>query len=172
MVHAGIIGEDDHVELVDGELLLASPRDPAHAAIVSRLTRLLLERYGVDSCVRVQLPLAASRNDLPEPDLVVARGSESAYVDRHPSGRDCVLVIEVTRSFESRDRRKIAVYAAAGVPVFWLVDVTRGRVEIHQDPDAAAGYTRVVIHDAAGDLALPERPGGHLSARSVLNPGD
>jgi Uma2 family endonuclease len=88
MVQAGILGEDDRLELIGGELLLMSPQDPAHAAIVSRLTRLLLQGYPQGFCVRVQLPLAATASDLLEPDLVIARGTESTYGNRHPSGSD------------------------------------------------------------------------------------
>lgn len=172
MVEAGIIGDGDRVELVDGELLEMSPQDPVHASIVSRLTRLLLQSYGSNCCVRVQLPLAAGRTDLPEPDLAVAKGSESAYVSRHPGGLDCLLVVEVCRSSEARDRRKAAVYAAAGVPAFWLIDVARNRVEVHQAPDATAGYTQVAIFSGADAVPLPERPGSTLPARALLTPTD
>lgn len=172
MVQAGILREDDRLELIGGELLLMSPQDPAHATIVSRLTRLLLQSYPQGTCVRVQLPLAATPWDLPEPDLVVARGAESTYANQHPAGSDCVLVIEVCRTSESRDRRKALAYAAAGVPQFWLVDLVRRRVEVHTAPDTAAGYTQVKVVAPGETLALPETTAPEIRAISLLSPGD
>src|SRR5687767_10374877 len=91
MLAAGILHEDDRVELIEGELLLMSPHDPPHAITVQRLTGRLVEAYGPD-CVRCQLPLVASTTSMPEPDFAVVRDESGMFEDRHPTGRDTVLV--------------------------------------------------------------------------------
>jgi Uma2 family endonuclease len=151
----GIIDEDDRVELIEGELYLKSPQDPPHAGTTGKLTMLLTRTYRDGFTVRVQLPLVASKHSLPEPDFAVVKGAPEQYDTRHPTGPDAVLVIEVTWSSEKMDRRKAGVYAAAGVPVYWRLDLPRRRLEVHEAPDGQGTYTLLRVLDEQAEVALP-----------------
>jgi Uma2 family endonuclease len=155
MVSAGILDEDDRVELIEGELYLMSPQDPPHAGTTGKLNMLLTRSYSEGFTVRVQLPLIASRHSLPEPDFAVVRGAPETYETRHPSGADAVLVIEVTWSSERMDRRKVGIYAAAGVAVYWRLDLPRRRLEVHETPEEAGTYSVVRVLDEDAEIALP-----------------
>jgi len=154
MVRAGILGEDDHVELIEGELLVMSPQDPPHAGAINRLTRRLVGAYGPGHLVRVQLPLHVSRHSLPEPDVVVARGDEAAFDARHPAGADAVLVVEASWSSRARDQRKAAIYARAGVPVYWRLDLETRQLEVHEQP-GADGYARTTTLGEDDEVEAP-----------------
>ena len=155
MVAAGVLDEDDRVELIEGELLVMSPQDPPHASVIERLNGMLMAAYGPSCRVRVQLPLLASPTSLPEPDFAVVRGDERAYESRHPGGDDAVLVIEVSWSSRHRDRRKAAIYGRAGVPVYWRLDVETRRLEVHEKPAPDGTYTLIRVHDEAAEVELP-----------------
>lgn len=79
MVAAGVLGEDDRVELIEGELLLMSPQDPPHASVIQRLTGRLVAAYGDRFRVRVQLPIVVSDVSMSEPDFAVVRGDERSW---------------------------------------------------------------------------------------------
>lgn len=155
MVSAGIIDEDDRIELIEGELYLMSPQDPPHAGMTGKLTMLLTKIYGNGFTVRVQLPLVASEHSMPEPDFAIVKGEPDQYETRHPSGVDTVLVIEVSWSSEQMDRRKAGIYALAGVPVYWRLDLPRRRLEVHEDPDGQGTYTLLRVLDDGAELVLP-----------------
>lgn len=77
--------------------------------------------------------------------------------DSHPTGADTLLVVEISHSTLAHDRRKASLYARAGVPVYWLLDLVNERLEVRSDPDSQGNYrlTRLL---AKGDLVtLPER---------------
>ena len=155
MVAAGIIDEDERVELIDGELYLRSPQDPLHAGTTAKLTMLLTCVYRDGFTVRVQLPLVASQHSLPEPDFAVVKGAPEQYESRHPSGADAALLIEVTLSSERMDRRKAGIYAAAGAAVYWRLDLPRRQLEVHESPDAQGTYQMVRVLDEAAQVAFP-----------------
>jgi Uma2 family endonuclease len=154
MVETGVLGEDEPVELLDGELVVVSPQGPPHAASATRLRDLLLDAYRARGViVREDKPLAAGPISLPEPDVAVVRGDWDTYAKRHPRGDEAVLVIEVARTSLAVDRAKIAIYAAAGVPVYWIVDYEARRIEIHSDPQGRSyGAVRVLSADDAAPL--------------------
>jgi Uma2 family endonuclease len=150
LVELGVF-EGERVELLDGVLVTVSPQGSRHAAVVSRLTRMLVAAVGGRGVVRVQLPFAASDTSEPEPDVVIAPPAEDDYVTGHPSS--ALLVIEVAESSLAYDRRKAAKYAAAGVPEYWIVDLDANAVEVHSAPDEGAyGNTRVA---RPGEVLVP-----------------
>ncbi len=157
MVRAGILGEDDRVELIEGELLTMSPQDPIHASAVQRLNARLLRAYGDGFQIRVQLPLVASQTSLPEPDLAVVRGDEHAFEERHPSGSDAALVVEVTWTTAQRDKEKARLYASAAVPVYWRLDLEHRRLEVHERPAPDGVYTQVVALGEGDEVEVPGR---------------
>lgn len=165
MVSAGIIDEDDRVELIEGELYLMSPQDPPHAGTTGKLTMLLTRIYREGFSVRVQLPLVASQHSLPEPDFAVVKGAPETYETRHPTGAETVLVIEVTWSSERMDRRKAGIYAVAGVSVYWRLDLPRRRLEVHETPDGHGIYRMVRVLEEQAEIAFPGLAGAPQSVR-------
>ena len=151
MAEEGFFG-DERVELVEGVIVEMSPQGPRHAATVQRLTAKLVPLFAGRAELRVQLPLAVSEHSLPEPDVAVV--SPGDYDRSHPT--TAFLVVEVAESSLNKDRLvKARLYAAAGVPEYWIADIAAGLIEAHSDP-VGDRYTRVT----------PARPGETLRLRA------
>jgi Uma2 family endonuclease len=141
----------EKVELLDGRLVRMSPQGEAHVFSVTRLNKLLIRALGDRAEVRVQAPFGASDVSEPEPDLAIVPAGD--YLHEHPSR--AFLLVEVADSSLQDDRRvKGPLYAAAGVPEYWIVDVTTGTVEVHRDP-GAEGYATITRHAGSALLAVP-----------------
>jgi len=135
MGEAGIFHEDDRVELIDGQVAEMTPIGPEHAACVDDLARWLTQRAGASLIVRIQNPLRLGTQDEPEPDLAVVRARPEGYRTAHPGPDDVLLVIEVADTSAHYDRQtKIPLYARAGIPEVWLVNLPAGTIEIHREP--------------------------------------
>jgi Uma2 family endonuclease len=154
MVDGGILREDEPLELIDGELVVVSPQGPAHAARVAYLTHRLQDVYRQRAHVRAQLPVDLRPHNLPEPDLAIVAGDPRAYRQRHPGQLDVWLAVEVARTSQALDRRKIAIYGAAGIPVYWLIDLENGRIEVFSDP-VGGGYASQEVLRTGDSLELP-----------------
>ncbi len=153
MAEVGILDERERIELLRGEIVAMTPIGSRHAWSVSRLTRLLVEQLGPSYDIRPQCPLTLWDDSEPEPDLAVV---PAGTPDRHPD--TCLLVIEVAQtSFRIDATVKAALYAEAGIPVYWIVDVARGLVLVHTEP-AAGGYQRTTEHRAGDVLTAPHLP--------------
>jgi Uma2 family endonuclease len=139
MTRAGILTDEDDVELLEGWIVLKMPRNPPHDAIVARLiNKLLGPRLPADWFCRGQSAIQTTSSQ-PEPDVVVVRGSEFDYLDRHSTPDDIALVIEVADSTLYRDREvKGPVYARAGIQSYWIVNWPERRVELYTDPTGPA----------------------------------
>ena len=135
MGEAGIIGPEEHVELLNGELLLTPPMKPDHAATVSVLLELFLDRLVDRAKVRSQLPVTLDSISEPEPDVVIARWRSGGYRDAHPVPGDVLLIVEVSDATLTRDRtEKLAAYARAEIPEYWIVNLKRRVVERFREP--------------------------------------
>lgn len=141
MAEAGVLHEDDRVELIDGEVISMSPIGNRHGAAVDRLTELLVLRLAPRATVKVQNPLRIDQHSEPQPDLVVARRREDFYAAGHPRPDDTLLVVEVGDTSARFDRVvKAPLYARSGVPEVWLVDVVADEVRVLRAP-GPEGYT-------------------------------
>jgi Uma2 family endonuclease len=138
----GILSEDDAVELLDGVITPKTIRTPVHDAVVALVEQTLRKRLAPGWSPRIQSAISTPTSE-PEPDAALVRGEPRDYLRRHPSGADIALVVEVADSSLSRDRAKAMIYAAAGVPVYWIVNLVDEVVEVYTHPDAAtARYTQ------------------------------
>jgi Uma2 family endonuclease len=142
MIAAGILDEDEHVELLEGVITSMSPQGVPHSRCIRRLNRVLARTLGDEFELFVQLPLTIGDRNEPEPDLAVVR-SKDVPTDRHPS--TAVLVIEIAGESLRRDRKvNVRVYSQAGIAEYWIVNVETQVVEVFNDPDPAQGtYRRV-----------------------------
>lgn len=152
MVDSGILADDAPVELLEGELVAVNPQGPAHATGRAVLGDLLRRAYA-GACVRDQSPLRCGEFSLPEPDLAVVRGRAQDYATRHPRGDEALLVLEISRSSQNVDHAKAAVYAAAGVPEYWIVDLVARCITVHREPrDAEYVFQEVRAEEDAIEL--------------------
>ncbi|MEG4424146.1 MULTISPECIES: Uma2 family endonuclease [unclassified Microcoleus] len=134
IIKAGILTDDDSVELLEGWLVFKMPKNPPHR-VTTRIVRTALENilpagWYVDS----QEPITLSNSE-PEPDIVVVRGDTRQYLDRHPGAEDIALIIEVADTTLQRDRTvKKRIYARAGIAIYWIVNLIEGLVEVYSQP--------------------------------------
>ena len=134
MAEAGILAEDERVELLDGEIFVMPPIGPPHEDGTTRLSRDLILRLGDRAWVRVQNSVRLNDYGLPEPDIAVVRFRDDYHRNR-PTPADVLLVIEVADSSLRRDRElKLPHYAAAGIPEVWIANVPARQVEAFHDP--------------------------------------
>jgi Uma2 family endonuclease len=132
MGEAGVLGEDDRVELVDGEIVDMAPIGSRHLSCVVSLTQLLVERAQGQYFVSVQNPVRLSERDEPQPDLTLLK--------RRPDPRDILAVVEVSDTTLSYERNiNLPLYARAGISEAWVSDLQAGNVEVHSEP-APDGY--------------------------------
>jgi Uma2 family endonuclease len=134
MGETGILGEDDRVELIDGEIIQMSAIGSRHAGTVARIHHLFSTRLGSRAVVWSQNPLLLARHQSePEPDILVLAPRADFYTARLPEPRDVWLLIEVADSSLFYDRgTKFPLYARAGVAEAWLADIDARRLEMHQ----------------------------------------
>ncbi len=155
LIEAGIFDDDDRAELLEGLLVQMSPKGAEHDDAVAWLTRQFVLALDEAFQVRPQSALTLeSSGSEPEPDLaVVAADAPRPY---HPA--EALLVIEVARSSLPKDRLvKARLYARAGIPEYWLVNLTDRHVELFAAPQGDA-YTEHADH-ATGDVITPRRLG-------------
>ena len=154
MALAGIFSEDDRVELLDGAIIEMAPIGHRHAGCVSRLTDLLTERLRGRATVHVQNPVRLVPYSEPQPDLSVLRYREDYYQTRPVEASDVLLLIEVADTSADFDRAvKLPLYARAGIPIVWLIDLAEDRVLVCSDP-TPEGYRRAQEVGRGGVLTL------------------
>jgi len=145
LVRRGVLAEDDRVELLDGVIVAEPPMDPPHATGIALAARAIGRAIGDRATMRVQSPFIASPFSAPEPDVAVVPGALDDYEHAHPSV--ALLVIEVSASSLQQDRlSKSRIYAGAGVPEFWIVNLRDECVEVFRAPDVGQRvYTERIV---------------------------
>ncbi|MDA1280911.1 MAG: Uma2 family endonuclease [Chloroflexi bacterium] len=143
MIDSGILNSGDPIEFLEGWLVRKMTKNPQHST-ATRLVRRAIERitpsgWFVDS----QEPLTTSDSE-PEPDVAIVRGDERDFASSHPRPIDISLLIEVSDSSLAQDRgQKKRIYAKAGIPVYWIVNLVDRTVEVFSQPfhqDDSAHY--------------------------------
>lgn len=159
MARAGILGEDDRVELIEGEIIEMSPIGRSHAACVDRLNQFFVRRVGDAAIVRIQGPVRLSQQAEPQPDVALLRPRPDFYALGHPTPFDVLLLVEVAETSSRFDRMvKMPLYAAGGIPEYWLVDLDEETVTVFRDPGPADYGSVRVLHrgQTLTPLALPD----------------
>ena len=168
MLRAGILTEDDRVELLDGELANMTPIGSSHAACVDRLTRILTSLLGQKAIARIQNPVRLSELSEPQPDVTLLVPRPDFYSSAHPGPRDVYLLIEVADTTGDYDRQvKLPLYAGAGISEVWLVDLAARQVEVYREPSQGSYRTTSVTKagQRLSPLAFPELA---LDAKDIL----
>lgn len=132
MGEMGLFG-GKNVILVDGELIHMPPEGARHFAAVHRALKTLEGVYPPGFLVRRPGPLQLSLETDPEPDVAVVRGSVEDYLDAHPTHAE--LVLEVSETSLRYDRSyKLALYAEAKIPEYWIIVLPEQVVEVYRNP--------------------------------------
>lgn len=133
----GLFGPEERLELIAGAVVRKLPpqRSP-HATAIRAVEEALRTAFPRGFDVRVQLPLALGPDHEPEPDVCVVHGCFRDYRHEHPAA--AVLVVEVSDTTLAFDRFKAGLYAQAGIPEYWIVNLKDNRLEVHRDPEPDA----------------------------------
>jgi Uma2 family endonuclease len=147
MIEQGILREGDPIELIDGILVRIDRSDRGgdpmshgarHAYCLQQLRKIEGQLKQSECHVRQQLPITISDHRKPEPDGAIVAHTTSDYMDHHPTGSDCRVVIEVSDSSLAYDQTvKQAIYAAAGIPVYLIINIPERQIERYTTPIAA-----------------------------------
>lgn len=168
MGEAGVIPPDARVELVEGEVVEMAPIGSRHAACVTRLSELFTEKLRRGAVVWVQNPLRLGQHSELQPDVMLLRPRQDYYATAHPGPADVLLVVEVSDTTAGWDRRrKLPLYAAAGIAEAWLVDVGARRVEACSAP-GPGGYATVRVVEASEALAPTAFPDTTVEVAHLL----
>jgi Uma2 family endonuclease len=159
MAEVGILGPEDRVELIDGEIFEMSPIGDRHAGCVNRANHLFTSGFGNRAVVSVQNPLQLNKYTEPEPDLVVLKPRADYYASKKIRAEDAVLVVEVAETTLAFDRRaKLPRYAAAGIPEVWIEDLKSNTLLVYRDSKGSAFATSLVLRreDTVTPSAFPD----------------
>lgn len=174
MIRSGILTDDDPVELLEGWLVTKMPKNPRHS-LATQLTRdALAGIIPQDWHVDVQEPITTEDSE-PEPDVLVVRGNRRDYIERHPSPAEVALVVEVADATLQRDRTlKLHLYARAGIPTYWILNLPENQLETHSDPSGegeGAKYTQHTIYRASDTVpvVIDGQEVGQLSVQGLIS---
>jgi Uma2 family endonuclease len=175
MYDAGILRPDEKIELIGGELIPKElPMKSAHATAISLCEEALRQAFQ-GYVVRGQLPLALSERDQPLPDVAVVEGSIRDFARAHPTR--AVLVVEVSEATLRLDRHaKASLYAWAGIPEYWIVNLVEGVLEVFREPAPMAGraygygYQQQAVYRSGEAFAPVAQPEAVIAVDDLLPP--
>ncbi len=169
----GVLRPDERVELIEGEIVKLPPQRSRPTTGVYLAYEALRAIFGAGFVVRVQFPLALSEYSEPEPDVAVVAGSGRDFAAAHPTS--ALLVVEVSDATLSFDRgSKAGVYAAAGIPEYWILNLVKDQLEMYREPGPMPGaahghgYRTRTIALPGEVVAVPERPDARLPVADLL----
>ncbi|MFN7949534.1 MAG: Uma2 family endonuclease [Blastocatellia bacterium] len=168
LIAAGVLTEDDRVELLNGEIIQMSAIGPRHAACVKRLIEFLSLKVRKFAIVASQDPIQLDDYSEPEPDISLLRRRADFYAEAHPTPADILIAIEVADTSLEYDRNiKLPSYAQAGIPEAWLVDLINDRIEVHSQPHNGI-YQEVRIVQREQKVVSRSIPQLKLKAEDIL----
>ncbi len=168
MIEAGILDEDDRVELLEGKVVCMSPQIPFHAASVQRSSRLLFKLLSDRAEIRVQLPVILGNDSEPEPDIAVVRFDAHEYSFRHPEASDIYLLIEVTDSTIAKDRnQKVRIYAKNQVLEYWILDLQKRQVYVFRQQEEGS-YREKLILSSSDNIAIQAFPDAAITLNAMF----
>ncbi len=168
MIAAGILTPADRVELLNGQIIEMVPQDPSHAANTSSFGNQLVVKLADRAWIRTQLPLTLTPDSEPEPDIAIVHIDTKLYRDRHPSPTDVFWLIEIANTTLRRDRTlKAPLYAQAGIPEYWIVDLTQQQVIVQTQPQGDR-YRSIQVFSRTEQIVPSAFPDVVVELRSLL----
>jgi Uma2 family endonuclease len=148
------------------------PKKPKHTTVTKKCQRTIERLLPPGWHVRKEDPVQLPIYDEPEPDVSVVRGDEDAYLHRHPGPGDVTLIIEVAETSLTRNRgEKRDIYARAGIPTYWVVNLVDRQLEVYSNPAGGVYPAPTILgeHDSA-DLVIEGRVVGQVAVAEILPP--
>ncbi len=168
MAEAGVLKPDDRVELIEGEIIDMSPIGSAHAGCVAKFIHVFSRVQNLVATLWVQNPIRLSDFSEPVPDVALLKPRDDFYAERHPIPEDVLLIIEVADTTILSDRNvKIPLYARAGIPEAWLVNLPRKMIEVYCDL-VNARYRKCSKLKRGDRLVSPTVPGLSLKVNDII----
>jgi Uma2 family endonuclease len=175
MVESGVFTKDDRLELIEGYLVAKMTKGARHSTASERLWRAINCLLAAGWHVRIEKPVKIpSQSSEPEPDVSVVRGSVDDYENRNPEPSDIALVAEVGDSSVAADQTVMKrVYAGAGIPVYWIVNLVERRLEVYQRPEGGVYQDcSIVTESEFVELVIEGQPVGRIAVADLLPRGD
>lgn len=155
MIDAGVFGDGDRVELIDGEMRDMTPIGPPHRGTTDTLNMLFTPPLAGVAIISVQGPLMLDDGTEVYPDLMILKRRDDCYARSNPTAEDVLLVIEVADSSLALDTGvKLAKYARAGVRRYWIADIPHRTLHEYRDPDRFGGRYRQLHSRGEGSLVI------------------
>ena len=155
-------------ELIQGEIVEVMPQSPTHSTGIMRLVLALVPLFGLEF-VRTQLPIVLGPLNEPEPDIVVTAGPIADYAIQQPGAEDIRLLVEVSSTTLRDDLSvKAALYAQAGIPEYWVLDLENRRLYVHRNPNAS-GWGAIQNLGETEHIAPLAAPQASLSIAQLLS---
>jgi Uma2 family endonuclease len=153
MYEAGILGPDDRVELLDGEVILMKP-GRKHTACTDRANALFTEALGRRAIVSIQGPIVIDTHNEPLPDVLILKPRADFYESFDRTIEYALLIVEISDTALNRDlKRKLPHYAESGVPEFWIEDLQHGLIHVFREPEK--GRYKVHLQMKRGESISP-----------------
>jgi Uma2 family endonuclease len=170
MGEAGIFGEYERVELIEGQFVAMSPIGSPHIAAVNELNCASASAVEDRAVISIRNPVRLNDRTEPEPDVVVLRLRDDRYRQALPGPEDVLLIIEVAASSIDYDRGvTLALYARHGIPEFWIADLDQARVEVYRSPEPDTGrYGSLSYIEHDGFVELAGLPGVVVPASPIF----
>jgi Uma2 family endonuclease len=168
MAEAGILMEDDRVELIEGVVVEMGPIGPRHAACVTKTSGLLRAILTGGLAVSAQNPVRLNDHSEPQPDVAVLRARDDLYAAQHPGPESIFLLIEVADASLMYDRNtKLPLYARWGIGEIWLVDLVGNVVDVYSSPEGNV-FTRTQRYQRGSTVASVVLPQIQIAASEIL----
>ena len=161
----GVLRPEHRVELLEGWIVEKMNQRPGHGFVVRMLDNWLQSNVPEGWITQCQLPITLTDSE-PEPDLAVVQGTHHDFRNRHPGGHDCRLLIEVADTSLPKDRGKAAIYAAAGVPEYWIIDLNDDALVRMTRPSGASYSESITL---VSNDEVETQIGGRVLCLSLAN---
>ena len=134
LIQAGILTENDNLELLEEQIVPKMSRDPVHDGTIELADEALRSVLPAGWRLRIQCAVTTTESE-PEPDIKLVRGSARSWLSRHPGPADAGLIVEVANTSLALDRGvKRRVYARAAVVYYWIINIPDAQIEVYTDP--------------------------------------
>ena len=157
LIEIGVLTEDDNLELIEGYLVLKMARNPPHDCSIQLVSGATSAAISTVWCVRIQCAITLPDSE-PEPGVVLARGDARTYASRHPGPSDIGTLVEVADSSLPGDRSdKGRIYARAGIPIYWIVNLQDRQIEVYEQPSgpaASPAYAKMTTYRNGDQIPL------------------
>jgi Uma2 family endonuclease len=160
LIEIGFLKEDDHIQLINGELVEMVSKSTVHETCLRKLLKELPKFIEDRAILQSQAPISIPPKSEPEPDFAIVKNRDDDYFSSHPQGTDILLVIEVADSSIDYDQKvKIPLYAKAGIPDYWIFNLLDNCLECYSEPyqnkQGIFGYTNKRIVLPTQVISLP-----------------